>query len=61
MTRNEGKKESISQVLNIMVNNLHKEQLSQLTAEYRPSPKRLNIRSFSLNFKLEIIGWSPLF
>lgn len=43
------KKTVIPQLLNIMVKNLHKKEVSQLSNEYRPGPKRLSIRSFHLS------------
>ena len=44
-----GKKPAISQMLNIKVKNLHKEEVSQLTNEYVPSPKRFSRRPFYLS------------
>lgn len=55
------KKTAISQMLNIMVKNLHKE-VSRLTNEYRPSPKRLSIRSFYISISSwKYSDWSPQF
>lgn len=44
-----GKNPAILQMWNITVKNWHREEVAQLTNEYRPSPKRLSVRSFYLS------------
>lgn len=62
MTRDERKNHAVSQMLIVTVKNLYKEEASQLTNEYRPSPKRLSIRSFYLSISSgEYSDWSPQF
>lgn len=62
MTRDGRKKHAISQVLTVTVKNLHKEEASRLTNEYRPSPKRWSIRSLYLSISSgEHSDWSPQF
>lgn len=48
-----GKNPAISQMWNITVKNWHREEVSQLTNEYRPSPRRLSVRSFYLQLQVE--------